>query len=52
MADDLLARSSPPCPECGGRDRHFIDCVLLAENLEAKKGVCPVCWLVRPCEHG
>jgi hypothetical protein len=29
------------CPDCGGRDGHYIHCPTLAE----KHGICPKCWL-------
>jgi hypothetical protein len=34
------------CPDCGGRDGHYIHCLTLAE----KHGICPKCWLARPCD--
>ena len=46
--DDLFvsARELRSCQECGATEGHYVHCPVLAE----KHGICPVCWLARPCD--
>lgn len=50
MTDDPFSRPTR-CRECGGIEGHFINCLVMEAENEKRRGLCPVCFIVRPCDR-
>lgn len=51
MTEDPFAQPVSRCRECGATEGHFIGCEKMREEVEARRGFCPVCFMVRPCDR-
>ena len=51
MTEDLFDKPVKRCPECGGTEGHFIGCSVMEVENEKRRGLCPVCFMVRPCDR-